>query len=275
MANHIGNLGLSTHSLDLDGGISSPLSVSQITPCTGNIGLGFPPGAEKLTLRGSLSVSQNSALVGMAADQTHQTGYHDGDRGLKVSRSDVRIKQVQGRSDPQADLTTLCQLEITDYTLKDSLDHDPHPHKKVLGQQIAEVYPQAVSRITEVVPDIFQPATLRAGWVQLPNHDLKLGERVQLLINGEEPTIYVVQAVGPDQFQVATDYDGPLFIYGREVDDFHQVDYAALAMLNISATQALCDTVEKLKRDVTQLKNRLSHLTAVSDRMARRGRRDP
>ncbi len=28
-----------------------------------------------------------------------------------------------------------------------------------------------------------------------------------------------------------------VFVYGREVNDFHTVDYEALSMLNVSATQ--------------------------------------
>jgi|GEM_PF-1659412 len=175
------------------------------------------------------------------------------------AHSDVRIKQVQGRSNSQADLQTLQQIEVTDYTLKDKIVHDDRPHKKVLGQQIAQVFPQAVSTHTEVVPDIFQPASMGAGWVSLSAHGLQVGERVKLLVeDNKEPEVYRVEAVTPDRFQVSLDYEGTVFVYGREVDDFHVVDYDELAMLHISATQELCKIIDTLKMEVQQLKAQLN-----------------
>ena len=74
-----------------------------------------------------------------------------------VAFSDERIKNIQGRSDSRQDLQTLMSIEVTDYTLKDSIEKGNKPYKKVIAQQLKEVYPQAVlDNITEVVPDIYQ-----------------------------------------------------------------------------------------------------------------------
>ena len=75
--------------------------------------------------------------------------------------SDARIKDIQGVSDGVADLNTLMEIEITDYQLKDKANHGNHKYKKVIGQQIDGVYPQAVNKLTkEVVPDIYQLAAV-------------------------------------------------------------------------------------------------------------------
>jgi hypothetical protein len=54
-----------------------------------------------------------------------------------------------------------------------------------------------------------------------------------------------------------------VFVYGREVDDFHSVDYEAIAMLNVSVTQEqqrlieyLREKNEKLQTEVDGLKER-------------------
>jgi uncharacterized protein (UPF0335 family) len=47
---------------------------------------------------------------------------------------------------------------------------------------------------------------------------------------------------------------GRVFVYGREVSDFHTVDYEALSTLNISATQELFRKIERLESENAVLK---------------------
>jgi hypothetical protein len=58
--------------------------------------------------------------------------------------SDARIKRIEGRSDAVVDLNTLMKIEVTNYKFKDTIDHGNLPQKKVIGQQIEQVYPQVV-----------------------------------------------------------------------------------------------------------------------------------
>ena len=51
------------------------------------------------------------------------------------------------------------------------------------------------------------------------------------------------------------DLEEKVFVYGREVDDFHTVDYEAISMLNVSATQELAKQVELLKAENKALKS--------------------
>jgi hypothetical protein len=69
-------------------------------------------------------------------------------------------------------------------------------------------------------------------------NNLKKGERVKLIF---ESGIQVLEVLEADEngFSVNTTETGKVFVYGREVNDFHTVDYEALSTLNISATQEL------------------------------------
>ena len=170
--------------------------------------------------------------------------------------SDARIKRIAGRSDSTSDLQTLLGIQVTDYTYVDTVAKGDQPQKKVIAQQVEQVYPQAVSRTTDVVPDIYQKAAIREGWVQLAT-DLKAGERVKLIGENEEG-IYPVLEVRGGAFR--TDFaptDGKVFVYGREVKDFRTVDYEAIAMLNVSATQEL---KKEKDAEITELKRRLDKL---------------
>jgi hypothetical protein len=153
-----------------------------------------------------------------------------------LTSSDARTKTVAGVSDGASDLRTLMNVEVTDYRYKDTFAKGAEAQKKVIAQQVKKVFPQATSMHTDVVPDVYQTATIRDGWVTLAT-DLRKGERVKLVADGQEG-VHEVLEVGAGQFR--TDFkpkDGAIFVYGREVKDFLTVDYDAITMLNVSATQ--------------------------------------
>ena len=70
--------------------------------------------------------------------------------------------------------------------------------------------------------------------------DLKVGQRVRLIgEKGDEgicEVLEVREGAFRTAFQSATE---KVFVYGREVKDFRTVDYGAITMLNVSATQQI------------------------------------
>ena len=184
--------------------------------------------------------------------------------------SDERIKNIQGRSDSATDLHTLLGIEITDYTFRDAITKGSAPRKMVIGQQVERVFPQAVSKLTDVVPDIYQQASFADGWVALST-DLKQGERVRLISDKVEGVHEVLEAT-PDKFRTDFQPEGDhVFVFGREVNDFRTVDYDAIAMLNVSATQQLKKEkdgeVKALRAENAELKARLDTLEAAMQRL--------
>ena len=159
--------------------------------------------------------------------------------GTRVTvHSDERIKTAIQPSDSRADLGTLLGIEITDYKHIDTLANGNTPQKKVIAQQVESVFPQAVSKSKSAVPDIFKNAEVVDGWVLLST-DLKAGERVRLIGDKEEFIEEVIE-VREDAFRTAyKPNEERVFVYGREVEDFRTVDYDAIAMLNVSATQQI------------------------------------
>jgi len=186
--------------------------------------------------------------------------------------SDERLKNIQGRSDSATDLRTLLGIEITDYSNKDVIGKGNGAYKKVIGQQVEKVFPQAVSKHIEVVPDIYRQAPVRDGWVALATN-LKKGERVKLITEKGEG-IYEVLEVAQDRFRTDFKPEGNrVFVFGREVKDFLAVDYEAISMLNVSATQqikkekdeevkALQDENAALRRQLAEQERRLAELEA-------------
>jgi len=126
---------------------------------------------------------------------------------------------------------------------------------------VEKVFPQAVSKHTDVVPDIFKKATVQDGWVQLAI-DLKVGERVKLIGEkdaGVHEVLEVREGAFRTDFKPATDN---IFVYGREVKDFRAVDYEAISMLNVSATQELARKVEAQQEELKKLQAGLNQALA-------------
>jgi hypothetical protein len=183
--------------------------------------------------------------------------------------SDERIKNIKGQSDSAADLKTLLGIKITDFTYKDTIAKGNRPQKKVIAQQVEQVYPQVVSKSTDEVPDIYRKATLKNGWVQLAT-DLKVGDRVKL-IGEKEKGVYPVLEVRDGAFR--TDFKPTteqVFVYGREVKDFRTVDYDAIAMLNVSATQELARKLTSQQEELTGLQASLKQALAEKEALLKR-----
>lgn len=180
--------------------------------------------------------------------------------------SDGRIKNIQGRSDGATDLSILLGIEITDYSYKDVITKGGGSYKKVIGQQIEKVFPQAVNKATDAVPDIYEQASIENGWVLLAT-DLKPGDRVRL-ITDKGQGVHEVLEVMEDKFRVDfKDEAETVFVFGREVNDFLTVDYDAISMLNVSATQQLKKDMDE---EIKSLRVENAELRAANESLAKR-----
>jgi len=241
----------------------------------GNVGIGNASATQaKLVVSGSQS--NNIGGYGFLNDNgnagtssgTHNYSIYASDRIAATefnAFSDLRIKNILGLSDSRADLQTLMGIEITDYKLKDHIAKGSAEYKKVIAQQIEEVYPQAVSKMTDVVPDIYQLATIQNGYVTLTN-TLKAGDRVKLIFDERSEVLEVISA-DANGFKVNLSEEGKVFVYGREVSDFRTVDYEALSTLNISATQELVKMINRLEDKNAEMQQGMSQLKAENQAM--------
>ena len=180
-----------------------------------------------------------------------------------VASSDERIKVIEGVSDKAADLKTLMDINITDYRYRDTVAKGTGLQKKVIAQQVEKVFPQAVSKQTDVIPDIYKAASTKDGWVELDT-DLKQGEHVRLIAEKGGEKIEEVLEIAPGKFRTAFPSTGEkVFVYGRQVNDFRTVDYDAIAMLNVSATQELARKLEAENATVLALQKETAVLKAA------------
>ncbi len=244
----------------------------------GNIGIGTTtPTKAKVEIAGSASNNLsygylNSLGITGTASGTNDYSLYADQRiaaGEFNAFSDARIKRILGISDSHKDLQTLMGIEITDYRLIDTIAKGSTPQKKVIAQQVEKVFPQAVTAdLTDVIPDIYQRAHVEDGWILLPT-DLRAGERVKMITSSGAEVYNVLQAESTrfkvEGFPTPDTYDSTIFVYGREVKDFHTVDYEAIAMLNVSATQEQQRLIEAQQKMLVEYRTAIDKLTERVD----------
>jgi hypothetical protein len=178
--------------------------------------------------------------------------------------SDIRLKKDIRPSSSQQDLEKLKQIEIVDYKMIDTIANNS-AYKKVIAQQIQKVYPIATKVSFKTLPDVFQQAvsiTRQADSIYLITlakpQKLKAGEDLELKLSlANDAVVTIVQIFDKNSFTVksaiALDQQKGIFVYGHPADDVLTVDYDALSMLNISATQELAKTIDAQQKNIREL----------------------
>ena len=223
----------------------------------------------------------NFQMLGNAGNTSDVVAHFDGaivaSQGIwsavNLSYSDRRVKHIIGQSNSGKDMALVNKIKITDYAMIDQVK-DNTRYKKVIAQELLDVYPQSVTKSRSLIPNIFVPSTNAIFKDSLLTitidkaHELSIGDHVDILgAESKLSDIEVIDVVDDKTFTVKT--KKPLtniFVYGKYVDDFLSVDYDALAMLNISATQELYKRLVDLEAENKALKTTTANL---EDRMGK------
>jgi len=237
-----------------------------LTLQNGRVGIGSITPRALLDVGGSFETTYDSAsrLVGSGVNtnRTNITTQHSirAEGSVYASRYDVasdeRIKQIIGPASGSESLALIDEIQITDYIHVDTPAQGSRLQRKVIAQQVEEVLPYAVSTNTGVVPDIYQNADAADGWINLAT-DLKQGERVKLIHQQGHEVLEVLETRA-SSFRVSFEANvEEVFVYGREVEDLRSVDYDAISMLNVSATQELYRRVRTLEERIEAIERRI------------------
>ena len=201
-------------------------------------------------------------------ESIHASG--DIDAQAFVAFSDARIKDIEDTSNSSGDLTTLNAIKITDYTMKDKMMWGNRRYKKIVAQQLEQVYPLVVSRITNFIPNVYQftnkiEKTVNGYFLSFANkHNIsKDATKIKLQDgDGAMQQFNIVSIPSPTEVVVdgAVIKSDKVFVYGEQVKDFRTVDYDGLTTLNISATQELSKMVKQQADEIDDLKKKIEEL---------------
>ena len=186
-----------------------------------------------------------------------------------VAISDKRIKNILGITNTSTDLAILNKIQITDYKYKDEISNGSSLQKKVIAQQLQEVYPRAIVTNQGIIPNVFAVAkeVMVSGQSTIIStvkaHEFATGDKVKLVLEKTGDKEFTVTVIDATTFSVAEAINDKVFVYGKKVNDLLTVDYDAVSMLNVSATQELSKQIELLKAENMLLQNRLLKIEAL------------
>ncbi|MEY3194871.1 MAG: hypothetical protein RIQ78_968 [Bacteroidota bacterium] len=197
------------------------------------------------------------------------------------SYSDRRIKKDFVLSDGFHDMEVFKRLRVTNYRYIDAVQYGSALKKGFIAQEVESVFPEAVAITRDFVPNIYEKASdvsLVGDKLTLAlshQHGLKVGDLVRLFLADVKEEKTVVTVTDANTFTVS-DWRGTkpevVFVYGKQVDDFHQVDYDRIHTLNVSVTQELARSLDAQGEDNTALKNDSSALKRKVDALDARVR---
>ncbi len=192
--------------------------------------------------------------------------------------SDRRVKTNIRACDPADDLAALMRLRPVSYVFIDRWARGDGTYKGLVAQEVREVMPGAVSATSDFVPDIYAFAQRtetgdgRLMVTTAEDHGLGAGVEVRLML-ADGPRDVTVSAVS-DSRRFTVPWEGPapgqVFVFGRKVSDFLQVDYDQLHNLNLSATQELARRVLLLEAEKASLESGAAEQRQQLDDIARR-----
>ena len=186
-----------------------------------------------------------------------------------IISSDRRIKKSVLEMDGQKSLDKMSRVNLINYKMKDSLIEGKELMTGVLAQDVKKIDPSWVNYESKYIPNVYTSAkVISQGEKELllemphtiaPDADLKVGDRLQLYVlqNIKKETAVFVNLLeiahhGDNVLRLRVSLpEEPLwreadwqtfnsvFVYGKEVKDFHTVNYNKIFLANLQATQML------------------------------------
>jgi sugar lactone lactonase YvrE len=188
--------------------------------------------------------------------------------GAFIAYSDQRIKtDIQDVQDDEA-LQQLRLIQPKTYTYKDIIEKGSTPVYGFIAQQVRSVLPYSTGLIKNTIPDIYKLGDRVEDIVTLRDSTFSFNEssgNVKFIQKKGGDAIVPVNFISSNQLQILDtsnldSNESEIFVYGREVEDFHTLNKDAIFTVNVAATQELDRQLQAAKVQIASLETRLALL---------------
>jgi hypothetical protein len=241
---------------------------------SGNVGIGTNnPTKGKLEVNGSAGFATSGPLFGSGYTGANWSGTANVSIWATstivannfLSASDKRLKKDISKSANAQDLELVSGMEVVEFKYTDFINNTDVKQKGFIAQQIESLFPEAVKKHADFVPDVFELAdktSLKDGVLTvttLGKHNFVTGDVVRLITELEGTKELPVVVTDEKTFTVSgwELTSSSVFVYGKKVEDSRTIDYQQIFCVGISAIQQLNKQLQQLKEEITGLKLKL------------------
>ena len=181
--------------------------------------------------------------------------------GSYINASDRRIKYDIESYSLKA-LEQINALRITTYKKIDDI-HD-RPQIGFIAQEVNEVIPESITKLTMYIPNIFQwiDCEYKDNQIIIENKfNLRFRDKIQLVDECQQKFTSIVidiennKAVFElDNTNIKPNITSKVLVYGKKIEDFHTVDKDMIFAVAVASIQELSKTVTKLQEEINELK---------------------
>jgi hypothetical protein len=255
------------------GTITAPdISVETVTATSARFAGSAGPGAD---FEGMFFDGESSTLQSFASNlplSIYAERYILSKQGFMAS-SDRRIKQ--NITTVSTNLNMIDVIDVVSYQYIDKVFNGNKTKIGYIAQEIHKVLPDAVTKRVDWVADIFQIASHvdpETKQITLLNHNLIVGTTIKLVnISGKSNgfSAQVSKVIDADTFSVRCNesLDSQVFVYGRNVDDFHDLDYDMLSAVAFGGVKELHVKHKEQCSHIITLESRVSALEELINKM--------
>ena len=186
-----------------------------------------------------------------------------------INSSDIRIKKEINDINDDGALRQILAIEPKTYKYIDYLSRGSSVVYGFIAQQIKEVIPHAVETLKDIIPNIYKPAICSSNIITLDNdvsQELNIGDNIKIYDELGDNDMYNITEINSNVIKIDKDINSSnVFVYGKEIEDFHTLKKDYIFTLNVCATQELYKLIEKqneviqnLQTQIDELKSRLN-----------------
>jgi len=129
-----------------------------------------------------------------------------------------------------------------------------------IAQQVKEVIPHSVELVKDIIPNIYKRASCDSNIITLENdvsQELNLNDNIKIYDEFGNDNMYNITEINSNVIKIDKDINtSNVFVFGKEVDDFHTLKKDYIFTLNVCATQELYKLIEELRNRISILEQK-------------------
>jgi hypothetical protein len=184
--------------------------------------------------------------------------------GNILNSSDIRIKKEINDINDDGALQQILAIEPKTYKYIDYLSKGNSNVYGFIAQQVKEVIPHVVELVKDIIPNIYKPAFCSSNIITLEDdvsQELNINDNIKIYDEFGNDYMYNITEINSNIIKIDKDINtSNIFIYGKEIEDFHTLKKDYIFTLNVCATQELYKLIQNQNIIIEDLKNRISIL---------------